>query len=137
MNSLYASRNQLANLHNPYQGDTPRALFICSAGLLRSATAAHIFSAPPYDWNTRTAGIDTAFALNPVTEALLCWADHIFVMDDIQWQMIRLLFSESEHLNEIMLRVQVLHIPDKYSYRHPELIDLLKEHVHLLPRAGE
>lgn len=137
MNSLYASHNQLTNLRNPYQGDNPRVLFICSAGLLRSATAAHVFSAPPYDWNTRTAGIDAAFALNPVTEALLCWADHIFVMDNTQRQMIPLLFSESEHLDEIMSRVQVLDIPDKYSYRHPELIDLLKAHVHLLPRVEE
>ncbi len=77
---LRGTRNQLANVHNRYQGNTPKVLFLCSAGLLRSATAAHTFSSPPYNWNTRTAGVEIEYALNPVNEALLEWADEIYVM---------------------------------------------------------
>ena len=39
---------------NPYQGDRRRILFVCSAGLLRSPTGAHVGSVRGY--NTRAAG---------------------------------------------------------------------------------
>jgi predicted protein tyrosine phosphatase len=129
--SLYATRNQLMNISNQFQGNSPRVLFICSAGLLRSATAAHIFSADPYLWNTRTAGIDHAFSLNPVTEALLCWADYIFTMDTQQKNSIAMLFKDSPVLAQILERITVLNIPDIYPYRDPELIELLKSTVHI------
>lgn len=122
---LMGTRNQLANAQNPYQGEYKRVLFLCSAGLLRSATAAHIFSAAPYNWNTRTAGVSLEYALNPVNEALLHWAEHVFVMTqthlDILEDLFDIRFSKYQH------KVEVLNIADEYEYRNPLLIaELIK-----------
>ena len=59
---------------NSYQGDYKRVLTVCSANMLRSPTMAHVLSAEPYNFNTRSAGI-AGFALIPVTEELLSWVD--------------------------------------------------------------
>ena len=56
--------NRLANSSNRYQGEYKRVLCVCSAGLLRSPTAALVLSQEPYNFNTRAAGLDEAFALS-------------------------------------------------------------------------
>ena len=43
-----------APYNNPYQGTDKKLLFVCSAGLLRSATAANLFAKKGY--NTRGCG---------------------------------------------------------------------------------
>lgn len=125
---LRASMNQLANVHNRYQGAYKKVLFVCSAGLLRSATAAHVFSAEPYNFNTRTAGVALEYALNPVNEALLEWADHIFLMEQEHYDTLEEGFG-SEVMDDYKAKMTVLDIPDRFEYRNPKLIALLKEKV--------
>lgn len=133
---LFAKRNQLANVHNIFQGDHLKVLFLCSAGLLRSATGAHIFSAPPYNWNTRTAGVVLEYALNPVNEALLHWADRIYVMEGKHVQILKDLFGEDRYARAVEDKLRVLDIPDDFNYRNPELIAHLERAVTRI-EAGE
>lgn len=122
---LLASMNQLANTHNRYQGAYKKVLFVCSAGLLRSATAAHVFSAEPYNFNTRTAGVAIEYALNPVNEALLEWADHIFLMEDVHFQQLQELFGDNL-IEEYTKKMTVLNVPDNFAYRDERLVKILK-----------
>ena len=106
---------------NSYQGDYKRVLTVCSANMLRSPTMAHVLSAEPYNYNTRSAGTSD-FALIPVTNDLLMWADEIVCAD-------------SEHttvINRMLQKLDIdkplinLRIPDVYEYRNEGLIDLIK-----------
>ena len=114
--------NRIANADNRFQGDTKRVLCVCSAGLLRSPTAAVVLSQEPYNYNTRAAGVSQEYALIPVDVVLLSWADEIVCMG-------------SEHVEPIkaMLEpmgknvpIKCLNIPDSYAYRDPELIELIR-----------
>ena len=106
---------------NSYQGDYKRVLTVCSANMLRSPTIALVLSMPPYDYNTRSAGTHS-FALIPVTEDLLMWADEVVCAD-------------TEHaiaVRDKMMQYQLdkpivnLRIPDNYEYRNPELIAMIR-----------
>ena len=109
--------NRLANSHNKWQGEYKKVLCVCSAGLLRSPTTAFVLSQEPFNFNTRCAGLTPEFALIPVDEVLLEWADEIVCMDQKQER-------------ELKLRTQkpviCLGIPDNFEYRNPELIELIK-----------
>jgi predicted protein tyrosine phosphatase len=128
---MKSSLNQLANVNNIYQGSYRRVLFLCSAGLLRSATAAHIFSASPYHWNTRTAGVSSEYALNVASHALLHWADNIICMEPSHISQLGFLHSE-EVLDKYRSKIYALNIPDIYPYRDARLIELLLEQVSAL-----
>lgn len=109
---------------NKFQGDYKRVLCVCSAGILRSATAAHILCQRPYYFNTRNVGT-ASYALIPLTEDLIQWADEIVCM-------------EAEHKIHVMMKMDewgylptnkpiiVLDIEDIYEYRHPKLIKEIK-----------
>jgi predicted protein tyrosine phosphatase len=125
---LLASMNQLANTHNRFQGAYKKVLFVCSAGLLRSATAAHVFSGEPYNFNTRTAGVALEYALNPVNEALLEWADNIFLMEGEHYNDIHDIFGD-EVFNAYKEKMVVLDVPDNFRYRDEGLVKILKEKV--------
>ena len=107
---------------NMYQGDYKRVLTVCSANMLRSPTIAHVLSADPYNFNTRSAGI-AGFALIPVTEDLLYWADEIVCADT----------EHAIHIRDKLIQYQLdkpiinLGIEDIYEYRNPKLIELIKE----------
>ena len=107
---------------NSYQGDYKRVLTVCSANMLRSPTMAHVLSAEPYNFNTRSAGTQF-YALIPVTEDLLMWADEVVCADTEHALYIR------DKMIEYMLDKPIinLNIPDIYEYRNPELIELIKE----------
>lgn len=109
--------NRLANCKNRFQGERKKVLCVCAAGLLRSPTAAFVLSNPPFDYNTRSAGLDEEFALIPVDDVLLEWADLIVCMTSEQ---------ASELRERTEKTVVCLNIPDKYSFRDPELEDLIK-----------
>ena len=107
---------------NSYQGDYKRVLTVCSAGILRSATAAHVLCQRPFNFNTRNVGT-APYALIPLTEDLIQWADEIVCM-------------ESEHKVHVLNRMMdmdlykpiiVLDIEDNYEYRNPTLVKLIKE----------
>lgn len=112
-----SNRNQLYNCRNPGQGYYKKVLCVCSAGLLRSPTAALVLNQAPFNFNTRAAGIEESYALIPVTEVLLYWADEIVCMTKQHQQMIQ------RKLEEFLMtrRIVVLDIPDDYSYRQHEL----------------
>ena len=112
--------NRLANCTNRYQGKYKRVLCVCSAGLLRSPTAALVLSQEPYNFNTRAAGLDEAFALIPVDRVLIEWADEIVTMTSDQAEEIRNRLEEEKP-------IVVLNIDDNYRYRDPELIKLIRE----------
>ncbi len=107
---------------NSYQGDSKRVLTVCSANMLRSPTIAHVLASTPYDYNTRSAGTHS-FALIPVTEELLFWADEIVCADTehaviVQKQLMDL------NLDKPLVN---LRIPDNYEYRNPELIAMIRQ----------
>jgi predicted protein tyrosine phosphatase len=110
--------NRLANCHSQYQGKTKKVLCVCSAGLLRSPTAAFVLSQEPFNYNTRCAGITKEFALIPVDEVLLQWADEIVCMDKNQEKLLTEMTGKP---------IICLNIPDHFEYRNPELIDLIKK----------
>lgn len=71
---IKGTRNQLHNITNWSQGDTKKVLTVCSAGLLRSATLQN-FLIKEYGFNVRNCGTEESYALIPISEALVKWAD--------------------------------------------------------------
>ena len=110
--------NRLGNAHNPFQGNYKKVLCVCSAGLLRSPTAALVLSQEPYNFNTRAAGLEPDFALVSVDDVLLEWADEIVCMTQEQ---AHALATRTEKL------IVCLDIPDSYAYRDSQLMKLIKE----------
>ena len=60
-------------IHNPFQGKDKKVVFVCSMGILRSATAARLYA---HKYNTRSTG-SWNDALIPLTATLLEWADEV------------------------------------------------------------
>ena len=126
-------RNQLGVIFNAYQGKHKKVLTVCSAGCLRSPTAAHILSSEPWNYNTRCAGTSEEYAIVPVTEALVMWADVILVMDEFQWKHImdmqNKMFNETEFsMNEFEFKPIInLEIEDEFDYRNPKLVEIMTE----------
>lgn len=110
--------NRLGNARNIYQTDIKKVLCVCSAGLLRSPTMAVVLSQEPYNYNTRAAGITNEYALIPVDDVLLSWADEIVVAED--WMRDRLTPLVDKPIFSLQL-------PDEYEYRNPTLMALIKE----------
>lgn len=110
-----STRNRLANCHNHFQGKAKKVLCVCSAGLLRSPTTAVVLQ-QEFGHNTRAAGLTTEFALIPVDEVLLEWADEVVVMES--W-----MSQELDHFDGPLI---CLNIPDNFSYMDQELQDLIK-----------
>ena len=108
----------LGQLNLAAQGEYRRALFVCSGGMLRSATASH-WAASVLGWNTRNCGTMDA-ALPPPHPNLMEWAQVIYCM-------------ESHHRDALGLRfpwaadkIVVLDVPDIFFYRDAGLIRLLE-----------
>jgi predicted protein tyrosine phosphatase len=111
-------KNRLHNSKNPYQGSSKKVLCVCSAGLLRSPTAAVVLAQEPFNFNTRAAGL-TEYALILVDDVLINWADEIVVME--KWM-------EEEIKNEYpQSNLICLNIKDEYEYRCPSLMKLIKD----------
>ena len=114
--------NRMFNCRNPYQGKAKKVLCVCSAGLLCSPTAAVVLQRE-YGYNTRAVGIDNSFALFPIDEVILTWADEIVCMTSQQVDMVNLRLKEYK----IDGKVICLHIEDDYGYMDPELIQAISE----------
>lgn len=121
--------NRLHNCTNPHQGIIKKVLCICSAGLLRSPTAAVVLSQEPFNYNTRAAGIVADYALIPVDNVLLTWADEIVCMTSEQEEELK------QRLEKLicglnfrkMPEVICLNIEDSYGYRDDKLVWLIRE----------
>jgi predicted protein tyrosine phosphatase len=125
-------RNQLGVLFNAYQGKHKKVLTVCSAGCLRSPTAAHILSSEPWNFNTRCAGTSSEYAIIQITEALIVWADVILVMDAFQQLHINTMQNKLAEEADVMFdyeykRVINLEIDDIYEYRSPKLVEIMTE----------
>ena len=109
---------RILNCKNGYQGDHKKVLCVCSAGLLRSPTAAVVLSQEPFNFNTRAAGMEKIYALIPLDEVLIEWADEIVCMSE----------HMKSRLSDMTTKPIInLEVPDIYNYRHPKLMQIIKE----------
>ena len=108
--------NRMANCHNKYQGSAKRVLCVCSAGLLRSPTAAFVLQ-KEFGFNTRAAGLTAEYALIPVDEVLLEWADEVVVMES--WMF--------EKLKDFDGTLVCLDVPDNFERMDEELQQMIIE----------
>lgn len=122
MDDNYTLEARKNTTHNRHQGNYKKVLTVCSAGLLRSPTAAWVLSNEPYNYNTRSAGSRPEYALNLVDEVLIEWADEIVFMQTSHLERVRNQFDLPSDKKYI-----VLNIPDDFCYRDPTLINLIKE----------
>lgn len=107
---------------NHHQGPAVRALFVCTGGILRSATAAH-WAAENKKWNTRSCGIRND-AIPPVSTLLLNWAQRVYCLEREHAEYLTRVFPLDFAVN-----IKVLDIPDHYSYRQRALLDLIEERL--------
>ncbi|MGL4336103.1 MAG: hypothetical protein ACRCST_04350 [Turicibacter sp.] len=106
--------------NNSYQGADKKVLFVCSAGILRSATAARIYA---NQFNTRCAGTHE-YALIPLSTQLLVWADEIVFVHKENHNK----FKEHKlYSDELENKITILNIPDRYPHMASELIKLFSE----------
>jgi len=112
-----------------YQGSYVRALFVCTAGMLRSPTAAAI--ACGMGWNTRSCGTDRNALIN-LSEQLINWADKIYFVNSENYETAKLQFSPDIGIANWVLpaleqKSVVWNIPDEYVYMDPELVKQIQE----------
>jgi len=95
-----------------------KVLFVCSRNKWRSRTAETIFKDNGHH-EVRSAGTESTARIR-ITQAMINWADQIFVM-------------ESKHEKKLLQnyscdrdQIEVLDIPDDYTYMDSELIDILR-----------
>jgi len=117
-------RQRIGNASSDFQGDYKRVLCLCSAGMLRSPTAAVVLSQKPYNFNTRSAGLNPNYALNVVDSVLISWADEIVVMEPEMLDEIRRSFIGVLGSNK---RIVCLNIPDRFSYRDADLMAMIRQ----------
>ena len=115
-----AKRNQLNNVNNIYQTDTKRVLCVCSAGLLRSPTLANVLH-HEFGYNTRACGTSQEYALIPITEALIAWADEIVFVDKNARKDVEYIDQDEDVLQSWSPKVLTLDIPDDYNWNEEEL----------------
>lgn len=122
-------RNKLYNADNPAQNiqEYKRVLCLCSAGLLRSPSAAVVLAGEPFNCNTRAAGLTSSYALIDVSEQLLAWADEIVVMNTRMKKAVEFLFEQSANTTDSDTPIITLDIPDTYQYRAPELMQMISD----------
>lgn len=109
-----------APYQNPYQGQQPRWLFVCSAGLLRSPTGAAM--AVQRGINARSCGSNFNYALVPCSANLINWAQKIvFVNHENLLQLEDNFLGHWHLLDQIEQKQIVLDIPDNYEYLNPQL----------------
>ena len=102
---------------NPYQGTDKKVLFVCSAGLLRSATAARIYAKK---YNTRACGC-MSYALVPLSDNLIAWADEIVFVNKENYDFVK------DQVDFGPTKIVVLDIPDQFPHMDPRLIEAFKE----------
>lgn len=117
--------NRLANCDNRFQNFSThkRVVCVCSAGLLRSPTAAWVLSQDPWNYNTRAVGLTPEFALITLDRVLLEWADEFVCMSAEQQTQVYFQLKELK----LDTPVRSLGIPDNFGYRDPELVRLIRE----------
>ena len=119
------SYNRIANVGNRFQGDRKKVLCVCSAGLLRSPTLAWILSNEPFGYNTRAVGTSSEYALIPLDDVHLHWADTVVFVDEANYRM-----AQYEHKEQLEnMECHVLQIPDQYPFRDERLVEIATEEL--------
>lgn len=118
---------------NPYQGKDKKVVFVCSMGILRSATGARLYA---HKYNTRTAGT-WSDALVPLTPILMAWADELVFVSKSNYDSVMDAIEDNEIRNEIKDKSLYLDIPDKYPHMHPELVRAFKEQYEDIDNAQQ
>jgi predicted protein tyrosine phosphatase len=117
--------NCTAPYNNPYQGNPTRLLFVCSAGLLRSPTGAHVGALRGY--NTRSCGSHNDYALIPLSANLIMWARHIIFVNRENHIRAMEVFSGTGYEDDIRDKAIVLDIPDRYEAFSNPLVRIWNE----------
>lgn len=120
---MFTEENKFQTASNSHQGNFKRVLCVCSAGCLRSPTAADILSQEPYNFNTRSCGLVKDVALVPISEVLLVWAELIVCFD--MW-MEKEIQELCEDLDIHCPKIIDLDIDDKFDFRDELLIKGIK-----------
>ena len=115
-----------APYNNPYQGDYRRLLFVCSAGLLRSATGANLYAKKGY--NTRNCGTHE-YALIPLSMNLLAWAHSIIFVNSENYYDALEKFKGTNGYGELTEKSITLDIPDNFEYNNSKLIEIMEEQL--------
>lgn len=120
-------------LANPFQGKDKKVVFVCSMGILRSATAARLYS-PIY--NTRSAGT-WHDALIHLSDSLMLWADEIVFVNKHNYEQVKgdLSVEDPEFWAKIEPKIKVLDIPDDFEHMHPELIRAFHKQYEPVPQG--
>lgn len=120
---ILSKRNQLSNIHNSAQGKTKKVLCVCSAGLLRSPTLSNLVH-QTYGYNTRACGTSKEYALIPITEALITWADLILFVNKENY--LQLDSEELDLISERGTAVKWLNVEDDFEWNSPELVSCIE-----------
>jgi len=108
---------------NEYQGKASRYLFVCSAGLLRSPTAAKV--AIGLGYNARSCGCEE-YALIQLSVNLMEWAHKIFFMNEENYAKAMDTFRPLPEYEEMLLDKAVCwDIEDIYNYNDSVLVDTI------------
>lgn len=118
-----------APYNNKYQGADPRWLFVCSAGLLRSPTAANIAIAE-YGYNCRSCGT-SEYALIPLSVNLLEWAQKIIFMNEANLddaiRAFRGIPLGDYYIEQLRVKSVVWEIEDDYDYMEDTLKEIVRD----------
>lgn len=101
---------------NPYQGKDKKVVFVCSMGILRSATGARLYA---HKYNTRTCGT-WPDALIPLTAELVHWADEMVFVNEENY---KTALKKFEWMQEVEHKAKILAIPDSYPHMDPKLVE--------------
>lgn len=126
------TRNRLGNARNQYQGNFRRVLTVCSAGMLRSPTIAWVLSNDPWNFNTRAVGTSNEYALTPLEEMHVAWADDIIVVEPYMADIVKIMVDNVNEMawHEVNPRIFTWNIPDIYSFRDKKLVSLIRDIAH-------
>lgn len=121
---IRGTRNQLHNVGNKAQGKAKKVLCVCSAGILRSPTVANVLH-KTFGFNTRAVGSCKEFALIPISQALIWWADEIVFVDISSWT--GLSPEELSEISDVNVKTTILDIPDDFDFGDPVLEEIILE----------
>lgn len=110
---------------NQYQGPRKRMLFVCSAGMLRSPTAAAV--ATSLGHNARSCGTGN-YALIQLSANLIYWANTIYFVNNENYHEAGFLVeSEEDLVAELKRKSVVWDISDDYDYMDPHLVKIITD----------
>lgn len=110
--------------NNRSQGTDIRIVFVCSAGMLRSPTAARV--AGEYGINARSAGSHLHYALIPLSANLIKWAHWVVFINPENELEVRTNIQDVDLLEELQSKSIVWDIEDWYNYMDDGLVRALR-----------